>query len=294
MTIRRGIVDTPHGQVHARAVGGEGRPLLLLHQSPRSGLMYESLMEHIARPTMAPDRLGYGFSDPGPDDPTIETYAESTMAVVDDAGWDSFDVLGIHTGSMEAVSIGIGWPDRVNGVAIVAVPVFNPEEAAEIASLYAEPGRGRSRTDPTCSSTGGRGWCGGIHRTTCNICRASPWRRCWWVIGPTSHTGRWSTGPCSRSWPSWLCRWWSSLRTTISSCRPPTCGAGFRSARSMSTCPIWIWTSSTAIPTRWRRWSRSTYRPDSVARCPLPVAMSDRYTVPIAGLRLAGRWSTGS
>ncbi len=139
MTIRRGIVDTPYGQVHARAVGGEGRPMLLLHQSPRSGLMYEPLMEHIARPTMALDRLGYGFSDPGPDDPTIETYAESTMAVVDDAGWDSFDVLGIHTGSMEAVSIGIGWPDRVNRVGIVAVPVLNPEEAAEIASLYAEP-----------------------------------------------------------------------------------------------------------------------------------------------------------
>ena len=47
MTIRRGIVDTPYGQVHARAVGGEGRPMLLLHQSPRSGLMYEPLMEHI-------------------------------------------------------------------------------------------------------------------------------------------------------------------------------------------------------------------------------------------------------
>ena len=101
--------------------------------------MFDSLMERCGRPTVAPDRLGYGFSDPGPDDPTIETYAESTMAVVDDAGWDTFDVLGIHTGSMEALAIGIGWPDRVNRVGIVAVPVFNPEEAAEIASLYAEP-----------------------------------------------------------------------------------------------------------------------------------------------------------
>ena len=45
--------------------------------------MYEPLMERSSRPTMAPDRLGYGFSDPGPGDPTIETYAEATMAVVE-------------------------------------------------------------------------------------------------------------------------------------------------------------------------------------------------------------------
>ena len=139
MAIRRRIVDTPHGQVHVRATDGECRPLLLLHQSPRSGLMYEPLMQRSDRPTMAPDRHGYGFSDPGPDEPSIETYTEATMAVVDEAGWETFDVLGIHTGSMEAVAIGIAWPDRVNCVAIVAVPVFSAEEAAEIASLYAEP-----------------------------------------------------------------------------------------------------------------------------------------------------------
>ena len=139
MTIRRSIVDTPHGQVHVRISEGEGRPLLLLHQSPRSGRMFEPLMERLGRPTMAPDRIGYGFSDPGPAEPTIETYAESTMAVVDNAGWSAFDVLGIHTGSMEAVAIGVGRPERVNRVAIVAVPVFSPEEAAEIASMYAEP-----------------------------------------------------------------------------------------------------------------------------------------------------------
>lgn len=139
MTIRRSIVDTPHGQVHVRTTVGEGRPLLLLHQSPRSGRMFEPLMERVGRPTLAPDRIGYGFSDPGPAEPTIETYAESTMAVVDEAGWDTFDVLGIHTGSMEAVAIGVGWPERANRVAIVAVPVFSPEEAAEIASMYAEP-----------------------------------------------------------------------------------------------------------------------------------------------------------
>ena len=138
---RRRIIDTPHGQVHVRMAGGEGggRPLLLLHQSPRSGRMFEPLMERLRRPTLAPDRLGYGFSDAGPDEPGIETYAEATMMVVDHAGWDSFDVLGIHTGSMEAVAIGVGWPEQVGRVAIVAVPVFSPEEAAEIAALYAEP-----------------------------------------------------------------------------------------------------------------------------------------------------------
>ena len=137
--IRRRIVDTPHGQVHVRFTRGEGRPLLLLHQSPRSGRMFEPLMERADRPILAPDRLGYGFSDPGPDQPTIETYAEATMAVVDDAGWGTFDVLGIHTGSMEAVALAVGWPERIGRTAVVAVPVFDPGEAAEIAAMYAEP-----------------------------------------------------------------------------------------------------------------------------------------------------------
>ena len=101
--------------------------------------MYEPLMERLGRRTLAPDRLGYGFSDTGPEEPTIETYAEATMAVIDRAGWDRFDVLGIHTGSMEAVALGIGWPERVGRVAVVAVPVFSPEEASEIAALYAQP-----------------------------------------------------------------------------------------------------------------------------------------------------------
>ena len=60
--IRR-IYPTRFGQLHLRSHDGKGVPLVLLHMSPRSGAMWEEFQEKFERPTHAPDRLGYGFSD---------------------------------------------------------------------------------------------------------------------------------------------------------------------------------------------------------------------------------------
>ena len=41
--IKRRIVDTSLGQVHVRSKDGEGRPLLMLHMSPRSSRMFDAI-----------------------------------------------------------------------------------------------------------------------------------------------------------------------------------------------------------------------------------------------------------
>ena len=75
----RRIYPTRYGQMHLRSNEGKGVPLVLLHMSPRSGAMWELLQEKLERPTHAPDRLGYGFSDAPPWALSLEQYAQATI-----------------------------------------------------------------------------------------------------------------------------------------------------------------------------------------------------------------------
>jgi pimeloyl-ACP methyl ester carboxylesterase len=74
----RRIYPTRFGQMHVRSTDGKGVPLVLLHMSPRSGAMWEMLQERLERPSFAPDRLGYGFSDAPPWALSLEQYASFT------------------------------------------------------------------------------------------------------------------------------------------------------------------------------------------------------------------------
>ncbi len=40
-SVRRAFVDLPHGQVHLRTAGEGGVPLVMLHASPFSALVYQ-------------------------------------------------------------------------------------------------------------------------------------------------------------------------------------------------------------------------------------------------------------
>ena len=127
----RRLVGTSEGLVHVWTRKGEGLPLLLLHMSPRSGRMYLPAMGLLERPVAAPDRPGFGYSDVPAGTPTIERYAAATLEVVDSLGWDRFDVIGTHTGAVEAVQVAHLAGDRVTGIGLVAVPAYTPEEVEE-------------------------------------------------------------------------------------------------------------------------------------------------------------------
>ena len=135
----RRIYPTRYGQMHLRIKDGKGVPLLLLHMSPRSGAMWELLQDALDRPTYAPDRLGYGFSDAPPWALSLEQYAQSTVDVLKAAGVDQdLDILGMHTGSFEAVEIAQQIGARVRRIVAVGMPLFSPDEQQRQLEKYSE------------------------------------------------------------------------------------------------------------------------------------------------------------
>jgi pimeloyl-ACP methyl ester carboxylesterase len=128
---RRTIVETRHGQMHVRATGGSGRALVALHMSPLSGSMWLPLMERLDRPVVAPDRLGFGCSDPPPGFLSMEEYAAATIDALDALDVVEFDLLGEHTGSVEAVAVAHAVGDRVGRIGLIAVPAYSESEREE-------------------------------------------------------------------------------------------------------------------------------------------------------------------
>jgi pimeloyl-ACP methyl ester carboxylesterase len=136
--IRR-IYPTRFGQLHLRSHDGRGVPLVLLHMSPRSGAMWEALQERLERPTHAPDRLGYGFSDAPPWALSLEQYAQSTVDGLKAAGMQGpIDLLGVHTGSIEAIEIAHQLGSQVRKVVVVGMPLFTADEQQRRLEKYSE------------------------------------------------------------------------------------------------------------------------------------------------------------
>jgi pimeloyl-ACP methyl ester carboxylesterase len=139
MAISRRLYTTRFGHVHVRSSEGKGVPLVLLHPSPRSGEMWERLQERLTRPTHAPDRLGYGFSDAPPWALSLEQYAQCTADALEGAAIQGpFDVLGVHVGSIEAIEIAHHLPYRVRRLAVVGIPLFTAEEQQRHMEKYSE------------------------------------------------------------------------------------------------------------------------------------------------------------
>jgi pimeloyl-ACP methyl ester carboxylesterase len=136
--IRR-IYPTRFGQLHLRSHDGHGVPLVLLHMSPRSGAMWEPLQERFDRPTHAPDRLGYGYSDAPPWALSLEQYAQATIDGLKTAGMQGpIDLLGVHTGSIEAIEIAHQLGAQVRRVIAVGMPLFTVDEQQRQLEKYSE------------------------------------------------------------------------------------------------------------------------------------------------------------
>jgi len=139
MALIRRIHSTRFEHVHVRSKEGKGTPLVLLHPSPRSGAMWAPLQELLKRPSFAPDRLGYGFSDAPPWALSLEQYAQCTLDALMAASLEGpFDVLGVHAGAIEAVEIATQLPGRVKRVIAVGMPLFTKEEQQRQMEKYSE------------------------------------------------------------------------------------------------------------------------------------------------------------
>jgi pimeloyl-ACP methyl ester carboxylesterase len=126
-------LELDHGRVTA-ARCGDGPPVVLLHQTPRSWDEYRDVLPLLARrrlEAVAVDTPGFGGSEPLPGAPTIERWAETIHAVLDTLALHRTVVVGHHTGGVIAVELAARDPDRVSGLVLSSTPLLDAAYRAQ-------------------------------------------------------------------------------------------------------------------------------------------------------------------
>jgi pimeloyl-ACP methyl ester carboxylesterase len=120
----RGYADTPLGQLHY-VEHGTGRPVLLLHQTPRSWDEFREVQPLVATSAraVAMDMIGFGLSPIPPPPQTIEAMAEGAFALLDALGIESAVILGHHTGGAVAIEMAAAAPARIDGLVLSSAPL---------------------------------------------------------------------------------------------------------------------------------------------------------------------------
>ena len=110
---KRGLADTPAGQLHYR-VCGDGPPLVLLHMTNLSSRGFAGLMPLLAGfRTYAVDLPGFGYSDALEGRPDIRAFAQSVVHFMDAVGIAKAHVFGMHAGNKIGAMLAACWPERV-------------------------------------------------------------------------------------------------------------------------------------------------------------------------------------
>jgi pimeloyl-ACP methyl ester carboxylesterase len=119
-TIRRGYATTPHGQVHY-VEAGDGPPLLLLSESPRTHRQFHRVLPRFANHfrTIAVDTPGYGQSHAAPQPVTIDGVAATLMAFLDSMGLERVRLFGVNTGNKLGAALAARWPERIEQLVLV-------------------------------------------------------------------------------------------------------------------------------------------------------------------------------
>lgn len=122
--VTRHFVEVPQGTVHF-AQAGEGEPVLLLHQTPRSWNEFRGVLPLLGarRFAIAMDTIGFGDSSalpPGSD--SIETWAEAALGLLDALGIEQVHVVGHHTGAVIATHLAATSPDRIRSAVLSSCP----------------------------------------------------------------------------------------------------------------------------------------------------------------------------
>lgn len=121
--IRRGFADTRYGQIHY-AEAGQGRVVLLLHQTPRSWDEYREVLPILGRRfrAIAMDTVGFGDSYRPAREDCIELYARGVIDLMDALGISRASVVGHHTGGCIALEVAAAYPERVDKLVLSSTP----------------------------------------------------------------------------------------------------------------------------------------------------------------------------
>ena len=99
----------------------EGIPIFLFHGTPRSrvfGLENEPLIKKYGVRVIAPERPGYGLSDPKPER-KIEDWATDVKELADNLGLHRIHVAGASGGGPYALACAIHLPDRILSATLI-------------------------------------------------------------------------------------------------------------------------------------------------------------------------------
>jgi pimeloyl-ACP methyl ester carboxylesterase len=128
--IEKAYVPGPWGQIHYYAAGA-GPCLILAHQSPVCGRMFEQALPRLAARgirAIAVDTPGYGMSDVPQSPPALSEYADSLIAVLDNLGLERAHFLGHHTGAGIVCNFAARHSDRVDKLVLNGPPLFDASE----------------------------------------------------------------------------------------------------------------------------------------------------------------------
>lgn len=127
--MRRGFVDTKEGQIHYREEG-VGKPVLLLHQTPRSSDEYLDVLPIIGQKyrAIAMDTIGFGDSYKPKKSCGIEDYAEGVITFLNAMNITKASLVGHHTGGVIALEVAASFPERVEKLVLSAIPYVDEAE----------------------------------------------------------------------------------------------------------------------------------------------------------------------
>ncbi|MGW6731521.1 alpha/beta fold hydrolase [Streptomyces sp. NPDC055013] len=121
-------ISTGAGAFDAIVAGPPGgRPVLLLHGFPQTGLVWRRQIEALAAHgyrVVAPDQRGYspGARPQRPEDYRIGLLVDDVIAISEELGWPAFDLVGHDWGGAVAWWTAHTHPGRVRTLTVVSTP----------------------------------------------------------------------------------------------------------------------------------------------------------------------------
>lgn len=146
MKLRKGYSDGPQGQVHWRMAEPDSAvsqpDLYCFSPAPLGSIAYAAILPYLAgdRRVIAPDYPGQGGSDGDSLTPSIEDYAASMLAIVQDLSESGqIAVTGFHSGSLVATELALQDADRIQKNVLVDVPAFDRAAREKYLPILGKP-----------------------------------------------------------------------------------------------------------------------------------------------------------
>ena len=139
--ITRHHLDVGGRRVHYRRTG-QGPPVMMLHESPRSSAALLALMAYGPRDVtmLAFDTPGNGLSEPlALAKPDAGDYGDALAATLDALHVPRAVVYGTHTGAAIGVALACRHPQRVARLVLDGIGVFDAAERAQVLDSYLPP-----------------------------------------------------------------------------------------------------------------------------------------------------------